>query len=122
MSPRSAELSLYVHKDFRGKGIGEKLLQRMFEEARAQEGRFHVIIGEPSTSTGPHKTTAAADIDGGDSGRDCGECPNGELLAEAGLRAVRDPPRGGVQVRAMAGRVVFPDFCISQGVEVARKV
>ncbi|OJT10216.1 Dolichyl pyrophosphate Glc1Man9GlcNAc2 alpha-1,3-glucosyltransferase [Trametes pubescens] len=40
----SAELSLYIHKDFRGKGIGEKLLQRMFEEARLQGGRFHVII------------------------------------------------------------------------------
>lgn len=112
-SSRSAELSLYIHKDFRGKGIGEKLLQRMFEEARSQGGRFHVIIGEPYTSTGPHSTRRVADTDGAHSGRDCRERADGELLAEARFRAVRDAPRGGVQVRAVAGRVVFPDFCIS---------
>ncbi|KAI0832532.1 GCN5-related N-acetyltransferase [Trametes gibbosa] len=40
----SAELSLYIHKDFRGKGIGEKLLRRLLEDVREQGGRFHTII------------------------------------------------------------------------------
>ena len=43
---RSTELSLYVHKDVRGKGIGARLLERTIEETRKQGERFHVIIGE----------------------------------------------------------------------------
>ena len=43
---RSTELSLYVHKDVRGKGIGARLLEWTIEETRKQGERFHVIIGE----------------------------------------------------------------------------
>lgn len=60
-----------------------------------------------------------ADTEGTHSRRDCRERADGELLAEAGIQAVRDAPRGGAQVRAVAGRVVFPDFRMNQGVEVA---
>ncbi|KAH9846931.1 GCN5-related N-acetyltransferase [Lenzites betulinus] len=49
----SAELSLYIHKDFRGKGIGEKLLKRIVEDAREQEGRFHTIIASVTTENAP---------------------------------------------------------------------
>ncbi|OSD04352.1 GCN5-related N-acetyltransferase [Trametes coccinea BRFM310] len=45
----SAELSLYVHKDFRGKGVGEKLLQGLLEETRRQGTRFHTIISVVTT-------------------------------------------------------------------------
>ncbi|KAI0375749.1 GCN5-related N-acetyltransferase [Pilatotrama ljubarskyi] len=45
----SAELSLYIHKDFRGKGIGEKLLQAMLVEAQKQGDRFHTIIAGVTT-------------------------------------------------------------------------
>ncbi|KAI0750911.1 GCN5-related N-acetyltransferase [Daedaleopsis nitida] len=38
----TAEISLYVHKDFRGRNIGEKLLARTLEETRKQGVRFHV--------------------------------------------------------------------------------
>ncbi|KAI9000907.1 toxin-antitoxin system, toxin component, GNAT family [Trametes punicea] len=40
----SAEISLYVHKEFRGKGIGAKLLQGLLGEVRKQGNRFHTII------------------------------------------------------------------------------
>ena len=42
---RSAEISLYVHKDMRGMKIGEKALARIVEEAKKQGDRFHTIIG-----------------------------------------------------------------------------
>ncbi|KAI9056583.1 toxin-antitoxin system, toxin component, GNAT family [Trametes sanguinea] len=45
----SAELSLYVHQDFRGKGVGEKLLQSLLEETRKQGTRFHTIISVVTT-------------------------------------------------------------------------
>ncbi|KAI0352847.1 GCN5-related N-acetyltransferase, partial [Trametes cingulata] len=45
----SAELSLYVHKDFRGKGIGEQLLQALLVEVRKQGDRFHTIIAGVTT-------------------------------------------------------------------------
>ncbi|KAI0722866.1 GCN5-related N-acetyltransferase [Earliella scabrosa] len=45
----TAELSLYVHKDFRGRGIGERLLDRTLEEARKQGDRFHTIIAGVTT-------------------------------------------------------------------------
>ena len=51
---RTAELSLYVHKDFRGKGIGEGLLARLLEETSKQGERFHVIIGERSNIHHPN--------------------------------------------------------------------
>ena len=37
---------MYVHKDFRGRGIGERLLNRMIEEAKTYGDRFHVIMGK----------------------------------------------------------------------------
>ncbi|KAM5534306.1 hypothetical protein V8D89_012034 [Ganoderma adspersum] len=40
----TTELSLYVHKDFQGRGIGEGLLASLLEETRKQGERFHVII------------------------------------------------------------------------------
>ncbi|KAI0776007.1 GCN5-related N-acetyltransferase [Trametes elegans] len=46
---RSAELSLYVHKDCRGQGVGEKLLQALLAETRKQGGRFHTIIAGVTT-------------------------------------------------------------------------
>ncbi|CDO68705.1 hypothetical protein BN946_scf184652.g32 [Trametes cinnabarina] len=45
----SAELSLYVHHAFRGKGIGERLLQGLLEETRKQGSRFHTIIALVTT-------------------------------------------------------------------------
>lgn len=57
---RTAELSLYVHKDFRGKGIGDGLLSRLLEEARKQGERFHVIIGEHSIIHRPDAQEAVA--------------------------------------------------------------
>ncbi|KAI0638291.1 GCN5-related N-acetyltransferase [Trametes polyzona] len=46
----SAELSLYIHKDLRGQGIGEKLLKQLLVEAREQGGRFHTIIAGVTTN------------------------------------------------------------------------
>ena len=34
-----------MHKDCRGQRAGQKLLARILEEAKKQEGRFHVIMG-----------------------------------------------------------------------------
>ncbi|KAI0660879.1 GCN5-related N-acetyltransferase [Cubamyces menziesii] len=45
----SAELSLYVHQDFRGKGIGERLLHSLLDETRKQGDRFHTIIASVTT-------------------------------------------------------------------------
>ncbi|OSD04351.1 GCN5-related N-acetyltransferase [Trametes coccinea BRFM310] len=45
----SAEVSLYVHEDFRGKGVGEKLYQGLLEETRKQGTRFHTIIAVVAT-------------------------------------------------------------------------
>lgn len=36
------ELSIYIHREFRGKGIGQKLLQVLEDEARLQE--FYKIV------------------------------------------------------------------------------
>ena len=39
----SIEHSVYVHKNFRGKGLGQKLMQALILEAKAQE--YHTMIG-----------------------------------------------------------------------------
>ena len=39
----SVEHSVYVHKDHRGKGLGRLLMQRLIEEAKAQD--YHVMVG-----------------------------------------------------------------------------
>lgn len=39
----SVEHSVYVHKDHRGKGLGRNLMQRLIQEAKAQE--YHVMVG-----------------------------------------------------------------------------
>ncbi|TFK94696.1 GCN5-related N-acetyltransferase [Polyporus arcularius HHB13444] len=45
----TAELSLYVHKDFRACGVGAKLLEQTLQETRKQGGRFHTIIAGVTT-------------------------------------------------------------------------
>ncbi|KAI0720219.1 GCN5-related N-acetyltransferase [Cerioporus squamosus] len=45
----TAELSLYVHKDFRACGVGAKLLELTLEETRKQGDRFHAIIAGVTT-------------------------------------------------------------------------
>ena len=39
----SAEHSIYIHKDHRGKGLGRALMLQLIEAARAQN--YHVLIG-----------------------------------------------------------------------------
>ncbi|KAI0677437.1 GCN5-related N-acetyltransferase [Trametes maxima] len=43
----TAEVSLYVHKDFQGKGIGSKLFRHLVEHL--EPGRFHTIIAAVTT-------------------------------------------------------------------------
>ena len=45
----TAEISLYVHQDYRGQQTGDRLLAQIIEEAKKQGDRFHVIIGEDAT-------------------------------------------------------------------------
>jgi L-amino acid N-acyltransferase YncA len=39
----TVEHSVYIHRDHRGKGLGPLLMQRLIEEAQAQE--YHVLVG-----------------------------------------------------------------------------
>lgn len=54
----SAEISLYVHGDYRGQGIGGALLKTLFDRA-AEEGHFHMLIsvisGENTESISFHE-------------------------------------------------------------------
>ena len=43
---RSAEISLYVDKECRGKKVGERLVARILEESRKQGDRFHTFVGK----------------------------------------------------------------------------
>ncbi|KAH9940585.1 GCN5-related N-acetyltransferase [Amylocystis lapponica] len=45
----SAEITMYVHEDFRGMGLGTGLLARMLEEARESGRNLHTIIAVVST-------------------------------------------------------------------------
>lgn len=56
-NPRAAyygvgELSIYIHREFRGKGIGQKLLQVLEDEARLQEFYKLVLFTFPINNLG----------------------------------------------------------------------
>lgn len=44
----SVEHSVYVHKDYRGRGLGEALMRALIHRARAQQ--YHVLVGAIDSS------------------------------------------------------------------------